>query len=86
MKPIDQLSKAELEAEQVVKELELQQATADLATVEIKDNELATKVAELQLERKRLGAALIQGKSNLRRVASELRNIKTMIFQRIGGL
>jgi len=83
---IDQMSKQELEAQQVIKELELQEATASLATVEIKDNELATKVAELQLERKRLGAAMIQGKSNLRRVASELRNLKTMIFKRIGGL
>ena len=86
MKQIDQIIKSELETKQVVKELELQEATATLATVEIRDNELATQVAELQLERKRLGAAMIQGKSNLRRVASELRNLKTMIFKRIGGL
>lgn len=83
---IDKLSKSELEAQQVIHELELQQATADLATVEIRDNELATKVAELQLERKRLGSALIQGKANLRRVSSVLRNIKTMIYKRLSGL
>lgn len=80
------MTKAELEKQQVIKELELQEATANLATVEMEDNNLATQIAELQLKRKRLGNAIIQGKSNLRRVASELRNLKTLLFQRIGGM
>ena len=83
---INEMTKAQLEAQQVVKELELQEATQNLATVEMEDNNLATQIAELQLKRKKLGNAIIQGKSNLRRVASELRNLKTMIYQKLGGL
>jgi chromosome segregation ATPase len=86
MKSIDEMSKSELEAEQVIKELEFQEATANLATVETRDNELATKIDELRLERRKLGNSLIQGKANIRRVNSELRNIKTMIYQRLAGL
>lgn len=86
MKDLNEMSKAELEAAQVVGELEYQAAVEALATVEIEDNELALQIAELQVKRKRLATAITQGTSNLRRVNSTLRNLKTMLFKRIGGL
>lgn len=86
MKDLNEMSKAELEAAQVVGELEYQAAVEALATVEIEDNELALQIAELQVKRKRLAAALTQGASNVRRVNSQLRNLRTMLFKRIGGL
>ncbi len=86
MKNLDDMSKDELEVLQCQKENEYQLSMQSLTTVELQDNELARKITELQLERKSLAAALIQGKHNLRRVASELRNIKTMIYRRLQGL
>jgi len=86
MKNLDDMSKDELEVRQCQKENEYQLSMQSLTTVELQDNELARKITELQLERKSLAAALIQGKHNLRRVASELRNIKTMIYRRLQGL
>lgn len=83
---ISEMSKDQLESAQVVKELELQSAIRALSIVEEEDNNLAVEVAKLQLKRKELGTALIQGKSNQRRVSSELRNLKTMLFRRIAGL
>ena len=80
------MSKDELERLQVAKETEYQLAMDSLATVEIEDAKLAREIAEKQLSRKNLATALIQGKHNLRRIASELRNIKTMIYRRLGGL
>ena len=80
------MGKAELENLQVCKEEELQLAMKSLCTVELRDNELATEVAKIQLDRKTLANAIIQAKSNLRRCASELRNIKTMIYKRLSGL
>jgi len=86
MNDIDKMTKDQLESAQVIKELELQNAIGSLATVEEEDNRLAIEVAKLQLKRKELGSAMIQGKSNVRRVSSELRNLKTMIYKRLGGL
>lgn len=83
---LEEMSKDELEKMQVAKEREYQLSMESLTTVETQDCELARKIAEIQLQRKNLSIALIQGKYNLRRVASELRNIKTMIYRRIGGL
>ena len=83
---ISTMSKDELERVQVAKETEYQLAMDSLATVEIEDAKLAREIAEKQLSRKNLATALIQGKHNLRRIASELRNIKTMIYRRLGGL
>ena len=83
---ISTMSKDELERVQVAKETEYQMAMDSLATVEIEDAKLAREIAEKQLSRKNLSTALIQGKHNLRRIASELRNIKTMIYRRLGGL
>ena len=83
---LDDMSKDELEALQVSKENEYQLAMQSLNTVELRDNELSRKATEIQLERKTLAPALTQGKYNLRRVASELRNIKTMIYKRLSGL
>lgn len=83
---LNNMSKADLESEQVKKELEYQNAVETLALVEIEDNELALQIAELQVKRKRLATALTQGTSNVRRVNSELRNLKTMLFKRIGGM
>lgn len=83
---IEKLSKEELEKMQITKETEYQLSMESLTTVEIQDLELARKIAVIQLERKNLAVALTQGKYNLRRTASELRNIKTMIYRRLGGL
>jgi hypothetical protein len=83
---IDKMSKDELENLQVIKEQEYQLAIQSLCSVEIRDNELATEVAKIQLDRKSLANAIIQAKSNLRRCSSELRNLKTMLFKRIGGM
>ena len=82
----DKMSKHELEAQQVIKELELQDATGNLAVVETEENNLGVQIAELQLKKKKLGNALIQGKANLRRISSELRIIKSMIYKRLAGL
>jgi hypothetical protein len=82
----DKMSKQELEAQQVIKELELQDATGNLAVVETEENNLGVQIAELQLKKKKLGNALIQGKANLRRISSELRIIKSMIYKRLAGL
>lgn len=80
---INKLNKVELEGLQVVKEEEYQLAMQSLSTIELRDMELSRKVAEIQLERKTLAAALIQGKYNLRKLSSELRVIKTMIYKRL---
>ena len=80
------MDKDELENLQVQKENEYQLAMQSLNTVELQDIELSRKVAELQLQRKQLSVALVQGKYNLRRIASELRNIKTLIYKRLGGM
>lgn len=79
------MSKDELENLQIAKENEYQLSMDSLATVEIQDIEIAKKIAQLQLDRKNLSTALVQGKHNLRRIASELRNIKTMIYKRLSG-
>ena len=86
MDSMDNLTKDQLEDLQMKKENEYRLAMDSLATVEIQDTELAHKIAEIQLERKNLAIALIQGKHNLRRIASELRCAKTMLFRRIGGM
>lgn len=86
MKLITEMSKDELENLQVAKENEYQLCMDSLATVELQDLDYSRQVAELQLKRKQLGSALIQAKHNLRRVASELRNIKTLIYKRLGGM
>ena len=83
---ISTMSKEELENLQVATETAYQLSMDNLATVEIQDIELARKIAEIQLQRKNLAVALTQGKYNLRRTASELRNIKTMIYKRLAGL
>lgn len=83
---ISTMTKDQLEQIQVTKETEYQLAMDNLSTVEIEDARLAKEIAERQLARKNLATALIQGKHNLRRIASELRNIKTMIYRRLSGL
>jgi len=83
---LENISKDELEKMQIAKENEYQLSMESLSVVEVTDAELSRKIATLQLERKNLSVAMIQGKFNLRRVASELRNIKTMIYRRLGGL
>ena len=86
MKLLDEMTKDELENIQVQKETEYQLSIQSLTTVELRDNELAIEVAKIQLDRKTLANAIIQAKSNMRRCASELRNIKTMIYKRLAGL
>lgn len=80
---IDTMTKDELENLQMSKENEYRLSMDSLTTVEIQDLEIAKKIAQLQLDRKNLGTALIQGKHNMRRVASELRDIKVMIWKRL---
>ena len=79
------MSKDELENLQVQKEEELRLAMDSLNTVEVRDIELSKKIVELQLDRKNLATAITQGKHNLRRIASELRSIKPLIFRRLRG-
>lgn len=82
---LNNLNQRELEALQVQKEEEYTLSMQSLTAVEIRDIELSRKVAELQLERKTLATALVQGKFNLRKVSSELRVIKTLIYKRLRG-
>lgn len=79
------LTKEQLEDLQVSKESELRLAMEALATVELQDIELSKKIAQYQLERKNLSTAVIQGKHNLRRISSELRAIRPMIFRKLRG-
>ena len=80
---ISALSKDELEKMQMAKEQEYQLSMQNLSTVELQDLELSRKVAELQLQRKSFAVAITQGKYNLRRCASELRVLKTQIWQKL---
>jgi hypothetical protein len=72
-----------LETLQIAKEQEYQLSLQNLEKVELMDLDLARKVAELQLSRKNLATALTQGGYNIRRINSELRNIKTYIYKRL---
>jgi hypothetical protein len=80
---LDEMTKDELEILQVQKENEYQLALQTLESVELMDLDLAKKCAEIQLSRKNIGTALVQGKYNIRRITSELRNIKTYIYKRL---
>ena len=82
---LDNLTKDELEKLQVEKENEYQLSLQALETVELQDLDLAKKVAELSLSRKNLQTAIVQGKYSVRRISSELRNIKTYIYKRLRG-
>ena len=82
---ISTMGKDELESLQVSKEDELRLAMDALNTVELRDIELSKKIVELQLDRKNLASSITQGKYNLRRIASELRAIKPLIFKRLRG-
>jgi len=82
---LDEMSKDQLEAVQIQKENEYRLSMDSLTTVELQDLELSKKYTEIQLERKNLAPAIVQGKHNLRRIASELRNIKTLIYRRLSG-
>ena len=86
MKTLDEMTPEEIETEQVCKETEYQLAMESLFQVETKDNQISRDITELQLERKRLADSLIKAKYNLRRIASELRNLKTMFFKKKAGL
>jgi outer membrane murein-binding lipoprotein Lpp len=83
---MEELTKDQLENLQIQKENEYRLAMDSLTTVELQDLEISKKIAQLQLDRKNLSAALIQGKHNIRRANSELRNIKTLIYKRLSGL
>jgi hypothetical protein len=86
MKELSEMTPEEIESEQVLKETEYQLAMQSLFEVETKDNQISRDITELQLERKRLADSLIKAKYNLRRIASELRNLKTMFFKKKAGL
>ena len=85
MAELEKMSKDELEVLQIAKEQEYQLSLQNLEKVELMDLDLAKKVAELQLQRKNLSTALTQGGYNIRRINSELRNIKTYIYKRLRG-
>ena len=82
---LDEMSKDQLEAVQIQKENEYRLSMDSLITVELQDLELSKKYTEIQLERKNLAPAIAKGKHNLRRIVSELRNIKTFIYRRLSG-
>lgn len=82
---VNNMNKDQLEALQVQKEAEYQMAMESLSQVELRDVDLSRQITEIQLERRRLATAMIQGKFNLRRVSSELRVIKTLIYKRLSG-
>ena len=86
MKSLDEMTKDELEQFQVAKEAEYQMSMDSLTTVELREAEISREITKLQLEKKQLAPALIQGKHNLRRIASELRAVKTLIYRRLQGL
>jgi len=83
---LETMTKDQLETLQIATENEYQEASRALTEVEIHDIELAKKIAQLQLERKDLAMALVKGKHNVREISSQLRNIKCMIYKRLGGM
>jgi len=82
---LDNTTLQELEKLESEKNNEHRLAMSCLETVELQDNDLARKVAEIQLQRKNLSPALIQGKYNARRLSSELKTIKSYIYKRLRG-
>ena len=82
---LNAMQKDELEKLQIAKEDDYQKALSVLEDLEIMDLDLAKKVAEIQLSRKNLSPGITQGKYNVRRISSELRNIKTYIYKRLRG-
>ena len=80
---INDLTKDQLEDMQGEKETELRLSMDALNVVELRDIELARQIAIIQLDRKNLAAALTQAKYTLRRISSELRSIKCLIFKRL---
>lgn len=86
MTDMESMSKDELEKLQISKENEHQLCMESLSTVEIQDLEYAKQIAEISLKRKNLAMAITQGRYNIRRISSELKNIKTMIYRRLSGL
>jgi len=80
---LESKTKAELDALQMAKENELQESLRALNEVETKDNTLSISITELQLERKRLKNAISMGSYNIKKINSELRVIKNMIWKRL---
>lgn len=79
------MTKDDLEATQVEKEKEYQDLISSLETIELKEIEISQKIAELQVEKKKLSSSLLKGRHALRTVASEMRVIKTYIYKRLRG-
>lgn len=79
------LTKDELEELQIQRENEYRLSMESLTTIELQDLEISKKISALQLDRKNLTAALIQGKYNIRRISSDLRSIKVYIYKRLRG-
>jgi hypothetical protein len=82
---LNELSKDELEMLQVAKENEYRLALDALETVELQDLGIAKHIAELRLSQKNLGTAITQGKYSVRRISSELRSIKPLIYRKLRG-
>jgi len=84
-KSLEEMSLRELEAMQVAKEHENREAIRLMAEVEIADNDLARRVAELQLERRKVKDGMIKAERNMRSVSSVLRVIKSLIYKKLRG-
>lgn len=89
---MEHLSKRELEDLQVKKEAEYREAMHALSVVEIEDHgldksiiELRRQILDLQIKRKELADTITKAKYNLRLISSTLRDVKTLIYQRLSG-
>lgn len=89
---MEHMSKRELEDLQVKKEAEYREGMKALSVVEIEDHqldkqiiELRRQILDLQIKRKELADAITKAKYNLRLISSTLRDVKTLIYQRLAG-
>lgn len=81
MKPYDQMDTDEISNVLDDKEKELRAAIEAQSIVELEDLRLAKEVAEISLKRKNLAPGLVQAKHNIRRITSELRELKNRYWK-----
>ncbi len=83
---LDKMSKDELEMAQVQVEAELKQEGENSMVVEMALNDIGRQIDTLRLKSRDLKDSLTKSKTNLRRIHSDLRAIKVMIYRRLNGL
>lgn len=83
---IEKMSKDDLEMAQVALENELKEEGKNATIVELELNDLGRKIDELRIKSRQLKDSMIKSKANLRRIHSDLRSIKVMIYRRLNGL